>query len=572
MPAPAPVPVTARSLVRRTLRRRGRPMAAAAALLVSWQVCEALVPVAIGLIIDRAVATSDTEALLVSAVGLTALFTVLSYSYRFAARIEFRVMQDEMHDLRLEASAHVLSPSGARTGTSPGEVLSLVTADTDVFGRSIRYLPYIASSTASTVLTAWLLLRADVVLGAAVLVGAPAVLVAVQLLTPRIHRDVEAQQGSIARATGMATDLVHGIRSLKGIGAERVAVDRYRTLSRTAQHASVRTATSYGRLYGVSTALNGVFLAVVALLAGRLAASGEISIGELIAVVGLAQYLSGPLETLGEAGAVFGSSYAAAGRIATHLAAEPLITDGARSPAGEAPQLVLDAVHAGALAGLDLATRPGELLGVVVPDPVAAEELVVLLAGEAPSGTATGSVSLGDVPFADLSLVSRRRHVVVAGHHVDILEGTLRSNIAAPDTPLDGARLEAVVTASAVAEVVDSSPDGLDRPTTSGGGTLSGGQRQRLAFARALAADPDVLVLHDPTTAVDSVTEQRLAVGLRALRHGAGSERATVVITSSPVLLAQAHRVLLVLDGKVVAEGTHHDLATDPAYVEAVLR
>jgi len=547
-------------------------MTAAAALLVSWQVCEALVPVAIGLIIDRAVATSDLDALLLAAVGLTVLFGVLSYSYRFAARIEFRVMQDEMHDLRLEASAHVLSPGGARTGTSPGEVLSLVTADTEVFGKSIRYLPYIASSTASTVLTAWLLLRADVVLGIAVLVGAPAVLIAVQLLTPRIHRDVEAQQGSIARATGMATDLVHGIRSLKGIGAERVAVDRYRTLSRTAQHASVRTATSYGRLYGVSTALNGIFLAVVALLAGRLAASGDISIGELIAVVGLAQYLSGPLETLGEAGAVFASSYAAAGRIATHLGAEPLIADGTGTPEGNAPQLALDGVRADGLAGLDLSTRPGELLGVVVPDPVAAEGLVTLLAGEAPAGSWTGAITLGEVPFGDLSLIARRRHVVVAGHHVDVLEGTLRSNIAAPDAPLDRDRLDAIVNASAVTEVVASSPDGLDRPTTSGGGTLSGGQRQRLAFARALAADPDVLVLHDPTTAVDSVTEQRLAGGLRSLRHGPGSERATVVISSSPALLAQADRVLLVLDGAVVAEGTHHDLSADPAYVEAVLR
>ncbi|MCZ4498291.1 MAG: hypothetical protein JWQ74_844 [Marmoricola sp.] len=564
--------MTAWSLVRRTLRRRARPVAAAAALLVSWQVCEALVPVAIGLVIDRAVATSDTRALLLSGLGLTVLFAVLSYSYRFAARIEFRVMQDEMHDLRLEASAHVLSPGGARTGTSPGEVLSLVTADTDVLGRGVRYLPYIASHSAATVLVAWILLRTDVVLGMAVLVGAPTVLVVVQLLAPRIHRNVEAQQESIARATGMAGDLVKGIRALKGIGAERVAVDRYRALSRTAQHASVRTASSYGRLYGASTALNGLFLAVVAFLAGRLAASGDISIGELIAVVGLAQFLAGPLETLGEAGAVFASSYAAAGRIATHLAAEPLIADGPREPAETGPQLSLRDVRAGAFNGLGLVTSPGELLGVVVPDPVAAELLVELLAGEVPAHDWSGTMALGDVPYADLSLVARRRHLVVAGHRVDVLEGTLRSNIVSPGRDLGPVRLAAVVDAAGVAEVVASSPDGLDRATTSGGGTLSGGQRQRLALARALAADPDVLVLHDPTTAVDAVTEQRLALGLRSLRHGVGSSRATVVVTSSPALLAQADRVLLVVDGAVAAAGTHHELSHDPGYVEAVLR
>lgn len=564
------MPVTARALVRRTLRRRARPLAVAAGLLVSWQLCEALVPVAIGWVIDRAVATSDPQALAFSAVGLTLLFAVLSYSYRFAARIEFKVMQDEMHDLRLEASAHVLSAGGARTGTSPGEILSLVTADTDVVGRGVRYLPYIASHSAATLLVAWILLRTDLVLGIAVLLGAPAVLVTVQLLTPRIHRNVEAQQDSIGRATGMAADLVRGVRALKGIGAERVAVDRYRDLSRTAQQASVRTAASYGRLYGVSAALNGLFLAVIALLAGRLASSGEISVGELIAVVGLAQFLSGPLETLGEAGAVFASSYAAAGRIATHLGAEPLIAGGSRAPEQEAPQLALHDVRGGPLAGLDLESRPGELLGVVVPDPVAAELLVNLLAGEVPEHAWAGTIALGTVPYADLSLVARRRHLVVAGHRVDVLEGTLRSNITA--APLAADRLAAVVDAAAVADVVAASPEGLDRPTTSGGGTLSGGQRQRLALARALAADPDVLVLHDPTTAVDAVTEQRLATGLRALRHSVGSTRTTVVVTSSPALLAQADRVLLVVDGAVAARGTHHELSAEPAYVAAVLR
>ena len=102
-----------------------------------------------------------------------------------------------------------------------------------------------------------------------------------------------------------------------------------------------------------------------------------------------------------------------------------------------------------------------------------------------------------------------------------------------------------------------------------GGSSLSGGQRQRLTLARSLAADPPVLVLRDPTTAIDAVTEHQIATGLRTRRE---TGRATLVVTSSPTLLAAADEVVWVRDGRVVARGTHHDLQDDPAYREAVLR
>jgi putative ABC transport system ATP-binding protein len=97
---------------------------------------------------------------------------------------------------------------------------------------------------------------------------------------------------------------------------------------------------------------------------------------------------------------------------------------------------------------------------------------------------------------------------------------------------------------------------------------LSGGQRQRVALARALAADPPVLVLDDPLTAVDAVTEQRVATRLRQLRAG----RTTLLVTSSPALLAVSDRVVLVEGGRVVASGDHAELAaTEPDYQAAVL-
>ncbi len=118
-------------------------------------------------------------------------------------------------------------------------------------------------------------------------------------------------------------------------------------------------------------------------------------------------------------------------------------------------------------------------------------------------------------------------------------------------------------------DVVALHPDGLDHPVRDRGANLSGGQRQRLSLARALAADTEVLVLRDPTTAVDAVTEQLIARNVAALRRG----RTTLVITSSPALLDVADRVLVLDDGVVTAEDTHRNLlATDEGYCRAVAR
>jgi putative ABC transport system ATP-binding protein len=115
--------------------------------------------------------------------------------------------------------------------------------------------------------------------------------------------------------------------------------------------------------------------------------------------------------------------------------------------------------------------------------------------------------------------------------------------------------------------VVEVLPAGLDTELGEGGRTLSGGQRQRVALARALATHAPVLVLHDPTTAVDAATEHRIAAGIANLRAG----RTTLLVTSSPALLARCHRVLLVDGGEIVASGEHAGLVADARYREAVL-
>nr|WP_246279942.1 ABC transporter ATP-binding protein [Nocardioides daedukensis] len=565
----AAAPASAWALLLRGLRRNKAKLLGSYALLSLWQACETLVPVFIGLTIDRAVSTGEVDQMVIWGLALCVLFGFLSYGYRYGAWIGFHVVSMEMHRIRVEIAAHSLHPRGAKTALRPGETLSLATADAELVGQFIRSTGFTIAAVISIVGASWFLLAMDLVLGLVVVIGVPTVLLLTQVITPRISRHTEHQQATVAEATGVATDLVRGLRVLKGIGAEPVAGARYRVLSGRARDASVRSTSTYGAMAGLTEGLAGLFLAAVALVAGHRALSGDITIGELVAVVGLTQFLAEPLGMLGDISAHTARAHASARRIVDFLASPRLVEEGESSPVFTPAELRLSGVSAPGLDAVDLASRPGEILGIAVTDPTAAATLMGLVNG---SITPTsGTISLGGLPLRDLSSSAREAHLLVNPHHVDLFEGTLRSNVD-PTGRLNERALGLLLDASACADVVSLVPEGLDQPVTPDGATFSGGQRQRIALARALAMDAPILVLHDPTTAVDAVTEHRIAQGIRRLRTAGASRRTTWLITSSPALLAQCHRVVLVAEGRVQSEGTHHDLASESTYAEVVLR
>lgn len=253
---------------------------------------------------------------------------------------------------------------------------------------------------------------------------------------------------------------------------------------------------------------------------------------------------------------------ASANRVAALLSAPAVLRPGTVSGPLPGRGVRLDGVTYRTLTGLDLTVGPGEIVGVVGYEQRDCDALVDLLSGVVPPDDYAGTITVGGVPAPELDLATARHAVLVEHHDVSLFEGTLRSNLLADD-PV------AALRAAAAEDIVAAHPDGLDHPVADRGTTLSGGQRQRIGLARALAAEPPVLVLRDPTTAVDAMTEERIAHGIAELRHDAS----TVLITSSPALLAIADRVVVIADGRVVADGTHTTLSeVDERYREAVLR
>ncbi|MFL6121751.1 ABC transporter ATP-binding protein [Actinophytocola sp.] len=569
--------VDSRAVLGSAVRGQRTHVVLSSLLTAAHQAGEAVVPVLIGVIIDDAVAADGYGRLLLWLAVLAAVFAVLSYSFRFGARQAERAVEQAAHELRLALAARVLDPrGGAEKGRLPGELTSLATGDAMRVGALNRALPYGVAAVTAVVVAAVALLWISIPLGLFVLLGTPPLLWFANLLGRPLERRSEAERERAAKASGVAADLVGGLRVLKGLGAEPVAITRYRTTSQDALTATVRAAGAKAWHDGAMLALNGVFLALVALVGGRLAASGDVSIGGLVAAVGLAQFLIGPLANFVWVNSEIAQARGSASRLAAMLSTPPAVAPGSGVlPAPVRGEVRLREVSFAELRGLDLHVRAGELLGVVTPDPAVARALLTCLGREA--DPAAGSVELDGIPLPALEIDHVRSNLLVAAHDADLFEGSLISNV----STLDGAHAavdERVLVAAGADEVAHALPDGADTELTERARSLSGGQRQRVALARALAVHAPVLVLHDPTTAVDAVTEARIAAGIRELRAG----RTTILVTTSPALLAVADRVVIIENGTgngtgngngtVTVEGTHQDLAAaHPTYRSAVL-
>ncbi|MEU4269117.1 ABC transporter ATP-binding protein [Streptomyces sp. NPDC026092] len=564
MPAGGP---TGGAVLRRALADQRRRVSVASFLGMAHQACEALVPVVIGLVIDQAVATGSSGALLRWLLVLAGLFLILSTCYRNSARLAEGAGEAAAHRIRLDLGARVLDPrGGADAGRLPGALTAVATGDARRVGSVAAALPYTLSAIAGLAVSAVALLRISVPLGLLVLLGVPPLLWLGHVISRPLERRSEAEQEHAAHASGVAADLVGGLRVLKGIGAEAAAVDRYRETSRSSLAAALRAATSRAWHDGAILALTGIFIAAIGLVGAHLAMSGSITVGELVAAVGLAQYLLGPFQLLTYVNGEFAQGRASAARIAEVLASPPAVAAGtAELPERVAGRLRLRGVTQGALRGIDLDIAAGSLVGVVARDTAAANDLLLCLGREL--DPAEGSVELDGVPLTDLGPADARRAILVAHHDADLFEDSLLANVRA-GAHTEGVDVGPALAASAADDVAQALPDGVDTVLTERGRSLSGGQRQRVALARALAADPPVLVVHDPTTAVDTVTEARIAARLRDLRKG----RTTVLVTTSPALLAGTDVVVVLDDGRVAAEGSHPELvAAHESYRAAVL-
>jgi ABC-type multidrug transport system fused ATPase/permease subunit len=562
-------------------RRQGLLLLGSSLLAVASAVSLAALPFLLGRVVDTGLDDGLSRDLLVGCLLIlgAGLVTVLGNVFGHILDVHnwmrgaFRTSQLVGH--------HVTRTGDAVTAELPtGEVVATVASDALRVGEVFYVTARFVGGLIAYLVVAALLLDSSVVLGVAVLVGLPTVAGVLALVVRPLQRRQAEQREAAGRLTTLGSDTVSGLRILRGIGGEDVFTARYREQSQLVRRTGVRVAQTQSLLDGLQTLLPGLFLAGVVWVGARLALNGEITPGQLVTFYGYAAFLTEPLTAATQAVHVLTRALVGVRKILRVLrvpvtGAERPAPDGAPSPA-PGGDLVDEASR--------VAVRGGTVTALVSADPDETARIATRLGLLGREHADDGArVTLGGVPLAALGLAEVRRRVVVAESTPQLFTGLLRDELGgrAADGTVDGvpaglARtrreaedrlLEALLAADAQ-DVLDSVPDGLDGEIAEKGRSLSGGQRQRLALARALLTDPEVLVLVEPTSAVDAHTEARIAARLAQIRAG----RTTVVVTASPLVLDQVDEVVLVADGSAQARGTHRGLLEGAAGERAAAR
>ncbi|MFI6229183.1 ABC transporter transmembrane domain-containing protein [Micromonospora echinospora] len=528
------------------------------ALGVVWMVAQALAPAAIGKAIDAGLTARDPDALVtwgLVLLGLGVLQAVAGVLRHRCAVYNWLAAAYRTVQLTVEAANRLGATLPRRVAA--GEVVSIGTSDIGQIGSAMEILARGSGAVVALVTITVILLTASLPLGLVVVLGVPVLMATVALLIRPLHRRQRTYRDQEGRLTTRVGDIVRGLRVLRGVGGEQVVAARYRAESQALRAEGVRVARVDSLLAAVQILLPGLFLALVTWLGARFALRGEISAGQLVAFYGYTAFLVTPLRTITETVDQLTRGHVAARRVVDLLRLTPELTDPARPvPLPDGPGELVDPESG-------VVVRPGRLTALVAAEPADAVAITDRLGRYVDS-----DATLHGVPLRDVALATVRERILVADNDAYLFTGVLRAELD-PHDVADDATITAALAAASATDIVAALPDGLDGPVAEGGREFSGGQQQRLRLARALVADPEILLLVEPTSAVDAHTEARIASRLGPVRAG----RTTLVCTTSPLVLRQADHVVVVEDGKVVAEGRHEDLlGTEPRYAATVSR
>jgi ABC-type bacteriocin/lantibiotic exporter with double-glycine peptidase domain len=431
-----------------------------------------------------------------------------------------------------------------------GEVVTIGISDVWTIGRAMNVGGVGVAATLAYVVVAVLLSRTSPILAVVVLAGMPVLALIVGPLLRRTQRAGLRYRDRQGELNARLVDVLGGLRILNGLGGKQTYLGRYEQQSARLREQGYRVGGPSSWIGALGDGLPVVFLAVVIWLAARLAAAGELTVGELVAVYGYTAMLVIPVNIM-----IFCGFDATRGLVAARRVVDFLrlpVDDPSGDAAPAVPATLRDP-------GSGVFAEPGRLTALAGARPEDAAAVIDRLGRYGPTDATWGGRRLADIAQAEV-----RSRILVADQDADLFAGPLREVVAGRDVPDDDPVGRAISTAVAHDVAAD-----LGRLVEWGGRNLSGGQRQRVRLARAVHADPEMLLTAEPTSAVDAHTEAAIAERLAAARAGRG----TVVATTSPVLLDRADVVHYLVEGRVAASGTHRELlAAQPGYRALVTR
>ncbi len=537
--------------------QRGRVLLAAL-LGTLWMLGLTLPPYVLSLAIDDGLQPRHFRSLVGWVLVLLAIGVLNAYVGIMRHRTLTKVRMDGAFRTLNAVVERSTTLGGALTGkVGAGEVATIGIGDVWVISTSLTVVGPGVGAVIAYLVVAGLLLSISPLLALVVLLGAPLVAVLVGPPLGRLRRAGAVYRDQQGELTGRLVDIVQGLRVLNGIGGKDLFAARYREKSQRLRDEGYRVGAVSSWIPTLGVGLPLVFLAVVTWLAARMAAEHAISVGNLVAVYGYVAVLVVPIAELIESGSNLAQAAVSARRVIALLSLGRDQADA--SATGEGPSAPADLRDP--QSGVVVAA--GRLTAVAGARPTDAAAVIDRLGRFRPSAATWDGIRLDTVAPQRF-----RDRVLVADNEADIFAGPLHEVVSGRLERDDEALVRALC-AAAAEDIVAGLPDGVDSTVESQGRNLSGGQRQRLRLARALLAEPEILLAAEPTSAVDAHTEATIAARLAAARSG----RSTLVTTTSPLLLDRADIVHYLLDGQVVATGTHRQLLEQqPGYRRLVSR
>jgi ATP-binding cassette subfamily B protein len=543
-----------------------------------WTVAKVSVPLLAGVAIDQGIEHSRHGRLLLWALvilGVGVVVAVTTGARRYQA---FGIALRAETDLRQRMFAHLQRLHFAyHDRAQTGQLMARSATDLQQINSLFTLIPItIANATIVAGVTVILLL-VNLKLAVLTLVSLPMLNVVAKLFSSKIHPASMGLQAELAELSVLVEETVSGIRVVKGFGAEPVFAERMKARAEAVYDRAMDTVRVRGAYLPSLDFIPALGVIAVVWYGGHQVLDHHLTLGQLTSFYLYVLLLINPLRMTGMLVAQAQRAVAAAQRIDDILVTEPAVVDAAHPvalPAG-AGEVRFEGVRFGydgargpaVLDGFDLVVHPGE---------------AVALVGATGSGKTTvakllprfydldaGRILIDGADIRDVRVRDVRRAVSIVFEDTFLFTDTVRANIAFAHPEASDKEVERAARLAGADEFIVELDDGYNTVIGERGYSLSGGQRQRLALARAILADPRVLILDDATSAVDPTKEHEIRDALTEVMRG----RTTIVIAHRPATIALADRVVLLADGKVIAEGTHVELLTTcEAYREVLAR
>jgi ATP-binding cassette subfamily B protein len=541
---------------------------------VMWTAAKLTVPLLAAAAVDDGMRKGDTGKVLGLTVAMVLVGVVQAVGTGLRRYAAFRIALRTETDLRQRLFAHLQRLHFAfHDQSQTGQLMARANTDIQQVQTVVILIPLTAASclTMAGVLT--IMVIKSPVLALLGLGALPFLTVAAARFNRRIAPVNLALQQELADLSGVVEESLSGVRVVKGFGAERMQIKRLEAESKSVLGESLAAAKLRAGFLPLIDFLPALSMVGILWYGGHQVLDGQLQVGDILAFNLYVLMLIWPLRMIGMLIAQASRASAGAGRVHEILETDLEIRDGVNAvalPAGGG-EVELQGVRFGygpgraVLNGLDLTIHAGE---------------AVALVGATGSGKTTvarllprfydvegGRVLLDGADVREVSVRDLRRAIGIVFEDTFLFSDTVRENIAFADPEASMEQVRRAARLAGADAFIDALPDGYDTVIGEHGFSLSGGQRQRIAIARAVIADPRVLILDDATSSVDPTKEHEIRAALGEVMAG----RTTIIIAHRPATIALADRVVLLADGVAVAEGTHEELLATSARYRTVL-